>query len=164
MKTNELFTILEENNNKALLFGYNNTQLVAQNYHITEVKHTAIKAVDCGGSMDQWNETIIQLLEPATYNGEPAMSCDKATEILSKVGKMAAYDLDAIVKFEYGNNTFHTAHLPVDQVLVGDDKIIIQLSTDTTQCKAADACGLTLDELVTTEATDSSCTPGGGCC
>ncbi|MFT6048726.1 MAG: hypothetical protein ACI9KI_000451, partial [Patiriisocius sp.] len=32
MKTNELFSILKEHSNKALLFGYNNTQLVAQNY------------------------------------------------------------------------------------------------------------------------------------
>ena len=164
MKTNELFSILEQNKSKALLFGYNNTQLVAQNYHITEVKHTTIKAVDCGGQMDAWNETLIQLLEPATYNDEPAMSCMKAAGILNKVGKLAAYDMEAVVKFEYGNATFHTAHLPVDQVLVGDDKIIIQLKTDATQCKAADACGLTLDELVATEADDASCTPGGGCC
>lgn len=163
MKTNELFTILKDNDTKSLLFGYNSTQLVAQNYHITEVKHTAIKAVDCGGKMDQWNETIIQLLEPATYNGEPAMSCNKAAGILGKVGEMAAYDLDAIVKFEYGNNNFHTAHLPVDQVLIGDDKIIIQLKTDATQCKAADACGLSLEEL-TAPVTEESCTPGGGCC
>lgn len=165
MKTNELFTLLKQHNNKELLFGYNDTQLIAKNYHITEVKHTTIKAVDCGGSMDTWNETIIQLLEPKTYNEEAAMSCFKAAGILNKVGKMVAYDTDAVVKFEYGNANFHTAHLPVDQVLVGDDKIIIQLSTDTTQCKAADACGLTLDELVTTEeANDASCTPGGGCC
>lgn len=163
MKTNELFAVLKKHNNKALLFGYDNTQLVAQNYHITEVKHTTIKAVDCGGSMDQWNETIIQLLEPASYNGEPAMSCLKAAGILNKVGKLAAYDQEAVVKFEYGNSNFHTAHLPVEQVLVGDDKIIIQLSTDTTQCKAADACGLSLEELTATT-TEESCTPGGGCC
>lgn len=164
MKTEELFNLLKEHSNKALLFGYNETQLVALNYHITEVKHTTIKAVDCGGQMDQWNETIIQLLEPNSYNGEPAMSCFKASGILNKVGNIAAYDLDAVVKFEYGNKNFHTAHLPVDQVLVGDDKIIIQLKTDITQCKAADACGLSLDELVSTKSNDSSCAPGSGCC
>ena len=163
MKTNELFSILKEHSNKALLFGYNESQLVAQNYHITEVKHTAIKAVDCGGQMDAWNETIIQLLEPASYNGEAAMSCLKAAGILNKVGTLAAYDMDAIVKFEYGNTSFHTAHLPVDQVLVGDNKIIIQLKSDATQCKAADACGLTLDEL-TSSVNEDSCSPGSGCC
>ena len=166
MNTQELFTLLKENSNKALLFGYDNTRLVALNYHITEVKHTTINAVDCGGNKDSWNETIIQLLEPSTYNGEAAMSCLKAQGILNKVGKMVAYDMDAIVKFEYGNDSFHTAHLPVEQVLVGDDKIIIQLTTDSTQCKAADACGLTLDELVTQEnnSNASSCAPGSGCC
>jgi hypothetical protein len=163
MKTNELFSILKEHSNKALLFGYNNTQLVAQNYHITEVKHTTIKAVDCGGKMDAWNETIIQLLEPATYNGEAAMSCLKAAGILNKVGTIAAYDMDALVKFEYGNAAFHTAHLPVEQVLVGDDKIIVQLGIDATQCKAADACGLTLEELTAPD-TAASCAPGSGCC
>lgn len=163
MKTQELLSILKEQNNKALLFGYNSTQLVAQNYHITEVKHTTIKAVDCGGQMDEWNETVIQLLEPATYNGEAAMSCFKALGILNKVGKLAAYDMDAQVKFEYGNANYHTAHLLVEQVLIGDDKIIIQLTNDATQCKAADACGLSLEELTTTN-NENSCTPGGGCC
>jgi hypothetical protein len=162
MKTNELLSILKEHSSKALLFGYNNTQLVAQNYHITEVKHTTIKAVDCGGQMDEWNETVIQLLEPATYNGEAAMSCMKASGILNKVGKIAAYDMDAIVKFEYGNANFHTAHLPVEQVLIGDDKIIVQLITDATQCKAPDSCGLTLEELA--PSAGETCTPGGGCC
>ncbi|EDM45544.1 hypothetical protein SCB49_07042 [unidentified eubacterium SCB49] len=162
MKTSELFTLLKDNDNKALLFGYNNTALVAQNYHITEVKHTAIKAVDCGGKMDEWNETIIQLLEPETYNGEAAMSCFKAAGILNKVGKMAAYDMNATVKFEYGNANYHTAHLPVEQVLVGETKIIIQLGTDTTQCKAPDTCGLPLEKATTN--TENTCTPGGGCC
>ncbi len=163
MNTNQLFALLKEHSHKALLFGYSDNKIVALNYHITEVKHTVIKAVDCGGQADEWNETIIQLLEPKTYNGEPAMSCLKASGILNKVGKITAYDQEAIVKFEYGNANFHTAHLPVDQVLVGDDKIIIQLTTDTTQCKAADACGLTLEELTATE-NESSCTPGSGCC
>lgn len=165
MKTKELLDLLTAHSAKALLFGYDNKKLVALNYHITEVKHTTIKAVDCGGQMDEWNETIIQLLEPNTYNGEPAMSCLKASGILNKVGKLAAYDMDATVKFEYGNPSFHTAHLPVEQVLVGDDKIIIQLGLEKTQCKAADACGLSLDELVTTtKENNSSCAPGSGCC
>lgn len=163
MKTEAFLELLKTHSTKSLLFSYDDTKLVAKNYHITEVKHTTIKAVDCGGAMDQWNETIIQLLEPSTYNGEEAMSCLKASGILNKVGKLAAYEPDAIVKFEYGNATFHTAHLPIDQVLVGDDKIVIQLTTDTTQCKAADACGLTLEELTVAQ-NNQTCTPGSGCC
>ena len=63
MNTQNLLQILEENPNKELLFEYKEGQFVGANYHITEVKNTTIKSVDCGGRSDGWNETIIQLWE-----------------------------------------------------------------------------------------------------
>ena len=70
MKTQEFLNVLKENENKALLFEYNEGQFVDTNYHITEVKNTVIHSVDCGGRADQWNETIIQLWESPEEKGK----------------------------------------------------------------------------------------------
>ena len=47
MKTQEFFTLLQENQDKSLLFEYTPNRLVGANYHITEVKHTNIDSIDC---------------------------------------------------------------------------------------------------------------------
>lgn len=63
MKTQELFKVLEQNQDKPLLFEYAPNLLVGANYHITEVKHITVESVDCGSNTDGWRETIIQLRE-----------------------------------------------------------------------------------------------------
>ena len=63
MKTQEFLDLLKSHQDKSLLFEYTAGQMVGANYHITEVKHTTIESVDCGGRMDAWNETVIQLWE-----------------------------------------------------------------------------------------------------
>ena len=70
MKTQELFNILEQNQDKSLLFEYAPKQLVGANYHITEVKHLTIDSVDCGAQTDAWKETIIQLWESPLERGK----------------------------------------------------------------------------------------------
>ncbi len=112
MKTQELFNLLEEHQDKTLQFEYATNQYVAANYHITEVKHITVESIDCGGQADQWNETIIQLWEsPAEIFKTKHMSVLKALGILKKVGTMKAYDNESEIKFEYSNATFHTAQL-----------------------------------------------------
>ena len=79
MKTQELFKLLEQHQDKALLFEYAPNQLVGANYHITEVKHITIDSVDCGSQTDFWKETIIQLWEsPKEIGKTEYMSVYKA--------------------------------------------------------------------------------------
>ena len=63
MKTHEFLTILNEHQDKRLYFEYQPNQLVAPNYHITEIKHVHIDSVDCGAQTDNWTETVVQLWE-----------------------------------------------------------------------------------------------------
>ena len=101
MKTQEFFSLLEQQQDKALLFEYTPNLLVGANYHITEVKHISIDAVDCGSQTDNWKETIVQLWESPNEIGKTEyMSVYKALAILKKVGKMKPYALDAEIKFE----------------------------------------------------------------
>ena len=69
MNTLELFELLKGHSDKSLLFEYRLGEFVNANYHITEVKHIKIDAVDCGARADAWNETIIQLCGRLSVRG-----------------------------------------------------------------------------------------------
>ncbi len=165
MNTKELLSVLNEYKEKSLLFEYKPNHYVGANYHITEVKHIKIDAVDCGARTDAWNETIVQLWEsPSELGKTEYMTVLKALGILKKVGKMKPYDLDSEVKFEYSNDTFHTAQLFVNDFEIRDSQLIFNLAVEKTDCKAKEACGVdeTSKEVPVTEA--ACCSPGGGCC
>ena len=141
MKTQELFTILKDHQDKALLFEYAPNLFVRANYHITEVKHTSIDSVDCGAKTDNWNETVIQLWEsPKEIGKRDYMKVNKALAIFERVGAMKPYILDAEVRFEYSNATFHTAQLYVNDFDIHDDNLIIKLAVEKTNCKAKSEC------------------------
>ncbi len=165
MKTQELFKVLEQNQDKSLLFEYAPNLLVGANYHITEVKHLIVDSVDCGAQVDAWKETIIQLWEsPSELGKTEYMSVDKALAILNKVGEMKSYDSDAEVKFEYSNATFHTAQLFVNDFETKEGKLIVKLAVEKTDCKAKELCGVPEPlEAVSTSA-EPCCSPGGNCC
>ena len=162
MKTEELLNVLRDHQGKTLLFEYLPNLFVAGNYHITEVKHVVIDAVDCGAQSDNWNETIIQLWEsPSEPPTKKHMSAYKALSILKKVGRIKSYDLEAEVKFEYSNANFHTAQLFVNDYIIQDGHLIFKLAIEKTDCKAKDICGV--PETVEVGA-QTSCEPGSGCC
>ncbi len=65
MTTEDFFNTLNKHQDKSLLFQYMPGQLVGANYHITEVKHITVDAVDCGARTDAWKETKVwPQLEP----------------------------------------------------------------------------------------------------
>ena len=162
MKTQEFLELLKENQNKSLVFDYNNGALVGANYHITEVKNITIDAVDCGARTDFWKETIIQLWEsPNELDKTEFMSAYKALGILNKVHKMRPMELNAEVKFEYSNPNFHTAQLFVNEIAVEDHSILIKMGVEKTDCKAKEECGVPVEMAAETEA---GCAPGSGCC
>ena len=165
MKTQELFTVLEQNQDKSLLFEYEPNKLVGANYHITEVKHLTIDSVDCGSQTDAWKETIIQLWEsPLEIGKTEFMTVYKALGILNKVGKMKPYDMDAEVKFEYSNKTFHTAQLFVNDFELRDTNLIVRLAIAKTDCKAKDVCGIVENVKAVLVSDEPCCSPDGNCC
>lgn len=165
MTTQELFTLLEQHQDKALLFEYVQNNYVSANYHITEVKHVIIDSVDCGSGTDFWKETIIQLWEsPKEIGKTEYMSVYKALAILKKVGKIKPYALDAEVKFEYSNTSFHTAQLFVNDYDNNGKNLVLKLGVEKTDCKAKDVCGT--PELLETVGSkvETCCSPDGNCC
>lgn len=164
MVTKELFSLLKEHQGKSLLFEYETNEFVKANYHITEVKHTKIDSVDCGARTDAWNETVIQLWEsPKEIGKRDFMSVYKALSILKKVERMKPFDLESEVKFEYSNETFHTAQLFINDFEIRDSNLIIKLGVEKTNCKASDICGVPEEAAVISQG-ESCCTPDGNCC
>ena len=165
MKTQALFKVLEQNQDKSLLFEYAPNLLVGAHYHITEVKHVTVDSVDCGAQVDGWKETIIQLWESPNELGKTEyMSVYKALAILNKVGKMKSYVLDAEVKFEYSNATFHTAQLFVNDFEIRENDLIVKLTIEKTDCKAKELCGVPEPLVAVSTDADPCCSPDGNCC
>ena len=163
MKTSEFLHLLETHKNKSLLFEYVPGKLVGANYHITEVKNIIIDSVDCGARTDAWKETIVQLWESPDEIGKTEfMGAFKALGILNKVDRIKPMVRDAEIKFEYSNDSFHTAQLFVSDYSYNNKKLIINLASEKTDCKAKDVCGVTEPETVAAE--ESCCAPGSGCC
>lgn len=164
MKTIELLKLLDEHRDKRLLFEYQPGRFVDRKYHITEVKNIQVESVDCGARTDAWNETIIQLWESQNENEErDYMSTYKALGILKKVDRMRPMDRDAILKFEYSNDAFHTAQLDVTGYDVREGKLIMVLHAEPTDCKAKEDCGI--PALVVEEnKSEPCCDPNGNCC
>jgi len=163
MKTQELFNILKEHQDKTLLFEYAPNLFIGANYHITEVKHISIDSVDCGAQTDSWNETIIQLWEsPSEIGKRDYLKVNKALAIFEKVGKLKNFDFNAEVKFEYSNTTFHTAQLFVNHFEIRDDNLIIKLAVEKTDCKAKSTCDA--PEIGAVSEVEPCCSPTGNCC
>ncbi|GGD47799.1 DUF6428 family protein [Muriicola marianensis] len=162
MKTSDFLQLLKEQSSKELIFEYAPGQKVGANYHITEVKNVIIESVDCGGRMDSWRETVIQLWEsPAEINKTSYMSSFKAKSILDRVHSLKPMDQDAVLRFEYGNPSFHTAQLYANDIRVGSRDITIVLDSSPTRCKAEDICGV---GAVPEPVESGCCEPGSGCC
>jgi hypothetical protein len=164
MKTNEFLELLNQHKDKELLFEYKSGHFVGANYHITEIKNVIVDSVDCGAGVDFWKETIIQLWESPTEKDKTTyMTAYKALGILNKVDKIKPMVKDAELRFEYSNDSFHTAQLFVDDVVWNDNRFIVKLVVEKTDCKAKETCGVPT-EAEAVQTSQNSCAPGSGCC
>lgn len=115
---------------------------IHKGYHLTEVLRARVDAIDCGGAVDHWSETVLQLVEPGTQEGTRTMRTDKALAILQRSNDLIALDSDSAVLLEYksaGDSSTTAAqrfHIESIQSAAGQLRVIT-LGT-TTQCKAAE--------------------------
>jgi len=151
-----------------LQFEYEQDKLVASDYHITEIKLAKITSVDCGGTVNNWNEVVLQLIEPESHVAEKPMPVNKALSIINLVESKITLDADATVKIEFGNNEFATRQMHPAIFITDNNYLKIQLTPDFTQCKAisrGETCGPKPNiQLVNLATNNACCTPGGGCC
>jgi len=162
MKTQQFLKNLQNNLDKELIFEYAPTKWVGANYHITEIKNTGIDSVDCGGRSDSWQETVVQLWEsPKEIEKRDYLKVQKALDIFNRVHGIKPLLLNSEIKFEYGNNTFHTAQLEVSDIEIQEHKLIVKLHTYQADCKAKELC---VPITKVAEEVSACCDPATGCC
>jgi hypothetical protein len=101
------------------------------------------------------------------------MKVDKALAIVNLVEKTMPLHPLAMVKIEFGNQQFDTRQLIPKGFVIADGNLVVDLRSDTVQCKAIERggnCGTQeADESeqktgIQNLAAASCCAPGGGCC
>lgn len=137
MKTEKFITILRRLPAKKLIFHDSKTQSVPPGYHLTELKAARFDTVDCGGQVNQWEETVVQLWVPAEADTD-SMTAAKFLKIFDKVRGMIPLNLDAEIRVEYGDENFFPSTYHISSMTETADEIRVELQPPATSCKARD--------------------------
>ncbi len=161
MKTKEFLEILEQNPRKPLQFEYQNNQIVAEAYHITEVKNVHVDSVDCGGHLHTYDETVVQLWIDKNEKKDQHMAAEKALKIFKIVDQKKPLLQDTPIFFEYGDEVTPTSIYQVDRVKNEVNRILVKMSVPATACKPKQLLNV-VQNAVSNAA--GYCGPGTGCC
>ena len=137
MKTNEFVSRLKAAPQNRLLFVDASGHTIHASYHLTELKAAAFDTVDCGGELNQWNETIVQLWVPENADDD-YMTTAKFLKIFDKVRGMIPLKLEAEIRIEYGDDNFFPSIYYVRSVVHEQGATHVLLQPPATTCKARD--------------------------
>jgi hypothetical protein len=137
MKTNEFISALRLAPNNQLVFVDLAGHVVHTGYHLTEIKAAALDTVDCGGQINHWRETIMQLWVPQDAD-DHYMSTEKFLNIFDKVSGMVPLDFKAEIRVEYGDENLFPSTYHVRSVTREQDQTRVLLEPPGTTCKARD--------------------------
>jgi hypothetical protein len=137
MKTSDFISQLGRAPQLPLLFADAHGRTIHTGYHLTELKNASFETVDCGGQLNRWDETIVQLWVPADPDDD-YMTAAKFLKIFDKVRGMISLHLDAEIRIEYGDDnlfpsTYHVRSVQHDQTMTR-----VLLEPPATTCKARD--------------------------
>jgi uncharacterized protein DUF6428 len=138
MKTREFLDLLNENQEKELVFEYAKGQFVPKAYHITEVKNLHFDSVDCGGNEHTESQTIVQLWTSPIEVKNRYMESGKALKIMEKVDSMKPINRDTDIFFEYGNREQPTSNYSIKKAELDESKIVLKMYVQPTACKPAE--------------------------
>jgi hypothetical protein len=123
---------------------------------LTELKAASFKTVDCGGQVNQWNETVVQLWVPPLPDDD-YITTAKFLKIFDKVRGMVPINPSAEMRVEYGDDNFFPSTYHVRSITHQSDTTHVLLEPPATTCKAR-------DRRIVASATPSCCAPSESCC
>jgi hypothetical protein len=131
---------------------------IHKDYHLTEVLRVQVDAIDCGGTVDRWSETVLQLLEPQAENGMRYMAAGKALAILTGSHEQIELDAASEVLLEYKYSAASAAQrFHIDTLQVTPGQLRVKVRGTATQCKAAERSQS--KRGASTSSTSNCCTP-----
>jgi hypothetical protein len=104
---------------------------------LTELKAASFNTVDCGGRVNQWNETVVQLWVPPLPDDD-YMTSAKFLNIHDKVRGLVPINLDAEIRVEYGDENFFPSTYHVRSIIHESNTTRVLLEPPATTCKARD--------------------------
>ena len=137
MTTDEFISELRAAPGHRLLFINVNGRTVQAGYHLTELKAASFQTVDCGGRVNHWDETIVQLWVPANADDD-YMTAAKFLKIFEKVRGMIPLDPGAEIRVEYGDKNFFPSTYYIRSVTSNQATTRVLLEPPRTTCKARD--------------------------
>lgn len=137
MKTSEFISALRAAPHNQLMLVDLAGHAVHAGYHLTEIKAALFETVDCGGQINHWRETILQLWVPDDANDQ-YMTARKFLKIFDKVSDMVPLDFEAEIRIEYGDKNFFPSTYRVHSVAQEQDETRVLLEPPATTCKARD--------------------------
>jgi len=157
MNLNEIKEILTSLD--TVVFQLPNKSFVPDHFHVTEVGMITKNFIDCGGKVREEKVINFQLWEAADYDHRLAPT--KLLSIIELSEKVLNINPELEIEVEYQSET-------IGKFGLAFNGLTFQLTTKTTACLAEDACGIPVEKqkikLVEIGKSNSSCTPGGGCC
>lgn len=158
MKTNEFIAKLRAAPENRLFFIDQDGSAIHAGYHLTELKAASFQTVDCGGQLNNWTETIVQLWVPSDAHDD-YMTTAKFLQIFDKVRGMIPLDLAAEIRVEYGDENFFPSTYHVHSITHTEGATHVLLVPPATTCKARDRRATAL-----TPESQSCCAKAGSCC
>jgi len=135
MIVSEFISLLEAHKNKQLSYEYGTDFKILPYSHMTEIKNINIESMDCGGSINQWNETVMQLWSGVTQDDGHRVNSSKLLNIINKVATQTQMDLESDFLIEYGDSEHVVAQYNIRLDHATESTLCFKLDSVLSQCK-----------------------------
>lgn len=124
---------------------------IGAGYHVTELRHSVSTGIDCGGSIETWDEAKLQLFD---VPGKTHMSIVKFSNIVQQSLIELPILADATLLVEYATGNIGLKSLTLKDARLDEGRALIELQNMTAACKPAQRKQLQNDVI------DTKDTPG----
>ena len=135
--TSDFIACLRPHAGKHLIFDYAGKR-IQPGYHVTEIKASTFRSLDCGANPQQWNETIVQLWDVADEPERGYMPIAKFLGIWDMVNRDVGLEGTAEIKFEWGDAETPAVHYTLDTLREEENAVVLSLEPVRATCKPRD--------------------------
>ncbi len=107
---------------------------VGAGYHVTELRHSISKGIDCGGNVETWKDAKLQLLDGP---GSTPMTVGTFTNIVQKSLSALPELRDASLMVEFGHNNEQLAIMSLHGPDISEETVALFLGDARAVCKPA---------------------------
>ena len=107
---------------------------IGAGYHVTELRHSVSKGIDCGGNLETWEDAKLQLLDG---QGTTHMTVGKFSGIIERSLKALPALKDAPLLVEFGHNNERLTLMSLHGPEASDATVVLFLGDARAVCKPA---------------------------